>query len=73
MTNEELTAYVQKALVVAESHNNQLIIGVLNQVLNWLNGTQSKPDVALLEATGTTYNFPRLIQLHDWIVAHELT
>ena len=73
MTNEELTAYVQKALVVAESHNNDVIIGILNQVLDWLNGKQSKPVVTLLETIGTNNEYPKLVQLHDWIVAHELT
>jgi len=73
MTNQELYEYVSRALVVAESHKNLQIINALTAVQDWLNGSSEKPDINILNEIGTKYNYPRLIQLHTWILEHELT
>jgi hypothetical protein len=71
MTKEELLNQLSLAIVSATSRKNQSMIDVLTEAQSWIRGERLKPDISLIQTTGTQFGFPKLVQLYESLMAYE--
>lgn len=67
MTDAELIDYVGRALNVARERKNQIIINLLEETKNWIDGSTVRPDLTPLQQLGTN-GYPKALQLYTWLM-----